>query len=528
MAATPELEPALRATTQEWTANHPRVGDKCVVVEVKAAESADVAAAIAAQGGTTLPGLTPVGGDVRVPDVWIPDSSIWVQRVKAAVPDAVVGEAPSVARSPVVLAMPQPVAASVGLAGGKLTWPALLSKLTSGTAKLRSGIVDPNRDAASASGLLALAGAAQASGGAAGQQATVATLRTLASGRSALRADLLARFPRGADGASLASALMVAPLSEQSVITYNAGQPAVPLAALYVEPAPAPLDYPFAVLARGSQDQAAAARAVLGALRDSAYRDRLAGQGLRAGDGSAGAGFAAPASAPAGPAPAGAQPDPQIVAKLLDAWSTLVAPGRMLSVLDVSGSMVTKVPTAGNATREQVAVQASLRGLALMDDNWAVGLWTFSTQLEGNNDYKQLVPIGPLPEQRTTIQNALATIKPKPNGGTGLYNTIFAAYKYTQSGWDPSRVNSIVIMTDGKNEQAAGLTLDQLIAELKKIVDPARPIQVIAIGIGNEVSEPELKRITDTTGGGTFVAPDPAKIGDIFFQAIGKRATPTR
>jgi hypothetical protein len=321
---------------------------------------------------------------------------------------------------------------------------------------------------------------------------------------------------------------MAAPLSEQAVITYNAGQPAVPLAALYVEPAPAPLDYPFAVLAKGSQDQAAAAQAVLGALRDSAYRDRLAGQGLRAGDGSTGAGFAAPKGAPAGPAPAAAQPDPQIVAKLLDGWTTLVAPGRMLNIVDVSGSMATPVPAAGGATREQVAVQASLRGLALLDDSWAVGLWIFSSQLDGDKDYKQLVPIGPLPEQRTALQTATLGIRPKKDGGTGLYNTVFAAYEYVQSGWDPSRVNSIVLMTDGKNEVAGGLTLDQLITELKKVVDPARPIQVIAIGIGDQVSGPELKRITDTTGGGTFLAPDPAKIGEIFFQAIGKRATTNR
>ena len=68
----------------------------------------------------------------------------------------------------------------------------LLKQVTIGT-KLRTGIVEPSRDAAGLSGLLALTAAAQASGADA-QQATTAALRALATGKSALRDDLLARF----------------------------------------------------------------------------------------------------------------------------------------------------------------------------------------------------------------------------------------------------------------------------------------------------------------------------------------------
>jgi len=78
-------------------------------------------------------------------------------------------------------------------------------------------------------------------------------------------------------------------------------------------------------------------------------------------------------------------------------------------------------------------------------------------------------------------------------------------------------------MTDGKNDDPQGMSLDQLVDELKKTIDPNRPIQVIALGIGSDVSETELRRITDTTGGGTFIAQDPSKIGDIFLKAIALR-----
>jgi hypothetical protein len=422
--------------------------------------------------------------------------------------------------------MPRPAAAALGWPKKKLTWADVLSKLTAG-GKLRSGIVDPNRDAAGLSGLLALGSAANAAGSN-GQEATVAGLRALATSRAVLRADLMARFPRSADASSLASGLAAAPLSEQAVVSYNGGQPPVPLVPVYLDPVPLPLDYPYTVLPGAGVDKANAAKAVLVTLAGDAYRNSVARVGLRAADGTAGAGFPAIEGAPAGPSPIPPAPDSAIVGKLLSTWNSFTAPGRMLTVIDVSGSMATPVPSAGGATRDQVAVAAARRGLALLDDTWAVGLWTFSTQLDGGHDWKQLAPIGLLASQRQDLQSALSNVQTKANGGTGLYNTVLAAYKTVQAGWDPGRVNSIVLFTDGKNEDAPGLTLDQLVTELKKIQDPQRPVEVVALGIGDQVSEAELRTITDTTSGATFLAPDPGQIGEIFLKALALRPNTPR
>jgi Ca-activated chloride channel family protein len=527
VAAAPEIVPAVQATADQWVATKPKIGGSCVAVAVAAADSADVGAAIAGQRKAQLNGVGQANGKTTVPDVWIPDSATWLQRLRAVAPDSVPADAPSIARSPVVLAMPEPVAATLGWPNKKLTWGDLLPKL-SADSKLRTGIVEPNRDASGATGLLALSAAANAAGGASGQQTTVAALRALATGRSALRADLLARFPRANDPASLTSSLGAAPLSEQAVIQYNSGQPPVRLASVFVEPASLPLDYPFTTLPNQSSDKANAARALQVTLAGGAYRDRLAQAGLRAADGSTGNGFVASKGAPLGASPAAPLPDPAVLDRVLSTWTTVISPGRLLAVIDVSGSMLEPVPTAGNATREQVTVESARRGLGLFDDNWAVGLWTFSTNLDGANDYKQLAPIGTLANQRQDVLAGLATIQPKKDGNTGLYDTMLAAYKTVQNGWDPSRVNSVIIMTDGKNEDQQGLSLDQLVDELKKTMDPARPVVVIAIGLGNGVSESELQRITSTTGGGTFVAPDPSKMSEIFLKAISLRPTAVR
>jgi hypothetical protein len=526
VGAAREIVPAVQSTAAQWLETKPTVNGKCVAVDVAAIDPADVAAAIAGQHKAVLSGVGQASAKTKVPDVWIPDSGTWLQRLRAGGPDWVPTTAPSVGRSPLVLAMPQPLAGSLGWPNKKLTWPELLPKLTADS-KLRTGIVDPSRDASGTNGLLTLAAAANAAGGANGQATTVAALRALATGRSALREELMARFPRATDAASLTSSLGAAPLSEQAVIAYNNGQPPVPLAAVFVEPAPLPLDYPFAVLPGVSPDQVTAAGALKLTLTGDAYRDRLAQLGLRAADGSAGNGFAATKGAPLTPSPAVNLPEPQIVDKVLSTWSAVTLPGRMLAVIDVSGSMTELVPTAGNASREQVTVESAKRGVGLFDDNWALGIWTFSTLMDGQNDYRELVPIGILASQRQQTLTALSGIQPNKNGATGLYDTVFAGYKTVQNGWDPSRVNSLLIMTDGENDDpAGGLNIDQLIEELKKIMDPARPIQVIMMGIGASatVGEPALRRITDTTGGGTFLVPDPSKIGDVFLKAVSLRS----
>ncbi len=520
--------------------NGAAVDGVCVEVEVESVDPVDVAALVAGKHGVSLNGVGQASGTAVLPDVWLPDSTSWLLRLRQQASGFAPGNGASVARSPVVLAMPEPVATSIGWPEKKLTWTDLLQQITTGT-KLRTGIVEPSRDAAGLSGLLSV-GAAAGAAGTNAQQATTSALRALATGRSAVRQDLVARFPRSADPVSIAAGLGAAALSEEDVIEYNAKKPPIPLAALYLEPAPMPLDYPFAVMPGTAPVKVSAAAGLFALLNTASFRDRLAARGLRAADGSFGEGFDAPRGAPrpadtpagdaasAAPNSAGTAAgglDPVVVERALSSWSVATQSGRMLAVIDVSGSMLATVPTARNATRAQVTLEAARRGLALFDDSWALGLWIFSTELVGKQDYRQLVPIGPLSSQRGRLESAIAGIVPKVNGATGLYDTVLAAYLTVQEGWEASRVNSVVILTDGKNEDNDGITQAKLLSELKRRADPERPVQVIIIGIGGDVSRAELESITKATGGGVFVTEDPAKIGDIFLQAIALRSAGT-
>ncbi len=500
----------------------------------------DVAAVVAGRHGVSLAGVGQPSGTLGSPDVWVPDSSTWLLRLRGAASGFAPTNLTSIARSPVVVAMPEPVAAAVGWPRKQLTWNDLLSQLNSGTS-LKPGVVEPTRDAAGLSGLLALSAAAQASGASA-RQASTAVLRALASGKSALRQDLLARFPRSADPATVASSLSAAPLSEEDVVQYNSTKPPIPLAALYIEPAPISLDYPYAVMPGTDPVKVKAAEGLFRVLTTNDFKNRLGAQHLRAADGTWGAGFEAPTGAPspAGSPQVTASPnaggtaaggfDPAAVEAILGTWTAVTLPARMLAVVDVSGTMRGAVPSAGGASRMDITKAAATQGLGLFGDDWAVGLWIFSTNLGGGLDYKELVPIGPLSASRNQLMGALQNVQPKRNGDTGLYDTLLAGYKNVQDGWQAGRINSMVVLTDGigNDDPDGGIALPALLDQLGKIKDDKRPVQVIIIGLGDAMNRGPLDQVVRVTGGGVFVAEDPAKIGEIFLRAISLRPSQPR
>ncbi|WP_245665923.1 VWA domain-containing protein [Actinoplanes subtropicus] len=520
VAAAPEVASAVSAAATAW-AKDARVGTECVKVEVSPADPAAMASAVGSQHEINL-GLT---GRANVPadvDVWIPDSSTWLLRIAAEAPGFTPTPLGSVAESPIVLAMPETSAAALG-------WPARTPGLKDLARKLatdrsvRPAIVDPGKDATGLSGLLALAGAA-------GTDASAATLkvgimRALSANSSSIRSDMLQKFPQSAD--AVGTSVGLAPLAEADVIAYNRAKPAIGLAALYAQPAAVVLDYPFAVMPGVDPRKADAAKAVRGALVTSAYKNDLAKAGVRAADGTEGTGFPAPRSAPADVPPPAAQNPATVsaaIGQLLGSWTAITQPGRLLAVFDVSASMNAKVPTAGGLTRAEVTREVARQGLALLDDRWSVGNWTFSTDMVGTRPWKENLPISSCATHRPDLQRAIEKIVPKPGGDTGLFDTALAAYQAVQNGWQAGVSNSVVIYTDGKNDNPGGLTIDQLTDRMTKLRDPKRPVRMIIIGMGTAIDRGELEAITKAAGsGGVFIATDPAKIGEIFLQAIASR-----
>jgi Mg-chelatase subunit ChlD len=202
----------------------------------------------------------------------------------------------------------------------------------------------------------------------------------------------------------------------------------------------------------------------------------------------------------------------------------------MLAVVDVSGSMAQEVPGSGGATRMEVTKEAAAQGMSLYPDDAQIGFWVFSRQLTPDGDHQELVPIGPLGLRengwlgRELIGRALGGVHEVPDGGTGLYDTVLAAVRTVRQDWDPARVNSVVLLTDGRDEDRDSIGLPELLATLDRESDPARPVPVITIGLGPGSDTEALAAISAATGGSTYLTQDGDDVYAVFQDAMGRRS----
>ena len=78
--------------------------------------------------------------------------------------------------------------------------------------------------------------------------------------------------------------------------------------------------------------------------------------------------------------------------------------------------------------------------------------------------------------------------------GTGLYDTILAAYTSAKNSYREGVPNQVLVFTDGRNESdKKTITTAQLAAGLGKVADPKRPIllSVVTFGKASEAKEIE-------------------------------------
>ncbi|HEY0507186.1 MAG TPA: VWA domain-containing protein, partial [Blastococcus sp.] len=375
--------------------------------------------------------------------------------------------------------------------------------------------------AASAEGLSALAAVRSSLGGGAdADNAVVEAVLAAARTTPIAPADALAAGAAGGEDAPLV------PVSEQEVFRTNQGTANSSLIAVYPTEGSPFLDYPVLRVGERSGTERAATDAVVRALTSDRARTLVREAGFRGSDGEAppGAGEqtgiqeAAPAELPL---------DPAEVQGLFARLSSLAKPSRLLAVFDVSTSMKA---TVGGGTRATLARDAAKSALALFPDNSAIGLWAFARRLEGDTDWVELVPTRTLAAdaggrpQRDLLTAQLESIPDRlAPGGTGLYDTTLAAVRAARADHDPSAVTSVVIITDGKDEDEDTIGLDALVQALGDEVDDSRPVTVIGIGLGPDADMGALEQIAAAAGGDAYSAVDENDLQTVLFDALRQR-----
>ncbi len=504
VAAAPEIAPAVTAAAGRGDDAAGSVPAGCPAAAVTPVEPAETAAAL--RGGGTAP------------DVWVPDSSIWTAQLAGSAKVDVPKDNPSLARSDFVLAVPGPLAAALNPSGATLTMAQLVPAAGQAAGPVQWVLPDPQASAGTVAAVIGLQGAVS------GRPDAAAALTQVIRGS---KRDL--GTTSGPDSlAQAATSGLAVPATEQEVAAHNALFPAARFVAAYPKSA-VPADYPFVVLTTDPARRAQAGE-LLTRLQSAQSREQLAQAGFRDGEGAAGSGLTGQPGVDPNQPGSGASPDAAGVSAASRTLTSITRGSKLLAVLDVSGSMGTPVPEARGATRLDLALQAAVNGLAVYPDDTVAGLWTFSTNLTPTTDYRQVVPMVTLGRTvdgsngRQRLAQGLASVK-VTDGWTGLYDTVLAAVREARKEWDPQRVSSVVLITDGANEDPqGGIDLPGLLATLHQENDPTKPVPVFAIAYGPSGDLAALQQITQVTGGQAYAARDPRTIGSVMLDAIGRRA----
>jgi Ca-activated chloride channel family protein len=471
--------------------------EHCVNTEIKAQRSGDTSALLASNAAGTA-------------DAWIPDSPVWVTRMNATAaalgrqaPDVRVGG--SMATTPVIFAAPASRASE--FAAQPIGWNTLLSG--------GIGALFPDPEVASAS----LAGLASLTRHASGIDERQLPATMIELGKT-IPESSIAAF----DTALSAPVPTVVVTTEQEVVAHNLSDPVIPLVAIYPADGTTALGYPFVRLAvtEGDDD---ASKQKLELLESFAKAARSAdtvfsAEGFR---NSSGGGQIAASGVLERPTAAVPAVDGAAQIAALDQWSVLTRRSRILVAVDVSGSMLE--PVGGGLTRMDVFQRAAGTALGRFGGEVDMGLWVFSTERAGGQDWEELAPVAPLANEahRISLGTAVATLQQYIRGDTGLYDTILAGVTTMRDNYDSRKVNSLLIISDGKNDDRVTIDLETLLAKLTEMSDPLKPVPVILIGFGPDSDFASMQQIAKTTGGAAYAANEPSDLGKVFVDAFTQR-----
>jgi Ca-activated chloride channel family protein len=513
VVAPPRTANLLRNLAAQWSQTSPQVKGTCASVEVRDEEASVTAKTLTQEWNSS--------GSVKMPDVWVPQSSAWARAAasSSAVADKLMPDRlPSVARTPVVIAMPRALAETYGWPASQLEWKDLLDKLA-GDASVKIGMSDP---ATSTVGLLALSAIIDTNDDSdvdAEEFKRVFAFQQRISVYKPSSDELFAEYIAG-KGQTLAAF----PAFEQDVVKHNEANPSLPLVALYPKNATTEADYPFLKLANApwtNPQRQEAAEEFLLFVKGEAGRNAVLAEGFRDSNRTAGSQLT-PAKGVVTKLSALPRPLllPEAISNTVRYWNGLTRPVNALLVLDVSGSMGGAVPGTGQ-TKLDLTKAAGTSAVSFFGDKSSAGLWSFSSpDVKGGTPYRELVKPAKIGDanQRKKLTDELGKLV--PGGNTGMYDTIWAAHQYQQQHFLEGAENFVVVLTDGADDdQLKGLKLEELISRLKS-ADPAKPVKILTIAMGRETDSKALTDISTATGARSYSAARSFDISSVLIAAI--------
>lgn len=535
-----------------------QVGDECVFVRPQRKSSGASEQLLYEGWDEAVEGPRPV--------VWSPASSAWGAVLNQNLTDdgrqPIAPDSEPFMLTPLVIAMPQPMAEALGYPETPVGWADILrlARDPQGWAAYGHpewgpfllGKTNPNF---STSGLSALIAQAYANTGKTeglttedlAQPEVQQAARDIESavvhyGDTTLTfLNNLYRADQRGNSLTYASAIAV---EEKSVIDYNLGNPdgvldpgeeprppRVPLVAIYPTEGTLFSDNPYIVLdAEWVSDKEKEAAALFeDFIQQPENQQRVLEFGFRPGNPDVA--IADPIIADNGVDPDQPQtllevPEPEVMVELLDRWDRQRKGARVTLLVDVSGSMGDTGDPETGETKLDLAKRAAVEALDDFAANDEVGLRIFSTDLGpgGDAEFIDVVPVGPIADQRDDLAAAIDDLF--PTNGTPLYSATQAAYESAVEGFDPERINAVVLLSDGVNDDGdTSDDADQLDELLSTLLDDSegqltRPVRVFPIAYGADADLATLRRVAEASTAAVYDASDPTSITKVFTAVV--------
>lgn len=480
------------------------------------------------------------GSDSPPPAVWSPAANTWValleqHRITAGASRIVPAEAGgSILRSPLVIAMPEDMARAMGWPTSEISWKEIfaLAQDPRGWASRGHPEWDPFKlgktsPLISTSGLHALIATYQMAGGGALDDATVRTyMRGVESSvlhYGSTVSDFLKNLADADDRGEALQYVSAIAIEEKQVWDYNQGNPEffssgtrlVPnkqLVPVYPSEGTLEADHPYVVLDAPWVDDAKrrAATRFLAYLKSDAIQQEFQRNGFRGAHGETGPPFDGSSVLdrlkPRTYLPV---PEPARLVQIQASWKDYRKRARALLVMDVSRSMGDSAASA-TVTKLELARQAMLSALEDVADEDDIGLWTIA-----GTEHRELIGIGPVRGQKALLRTEIERLTPEGTG-KALFSTISGAVAAVRQRFDRDRINAVIVLTDGRNDDPSNSDLNGLIRSLR-----AQPeVRVFTIVYGSGADSDTLDKIARASHGARYDAVDPRVIGRAIRDAV--------
>src|SRR4051794_7652847 len=205
---------------------------------------------------------------------------------------------------------------------------------------------------------------------------------------------------------------------------------------------------------------------------------------------------------PASPRRVLALPDPGVLARVKRLWREDRKPANVVVVVDTSGSMSQE----DKLDQAKQGLRAFLRELEPQD---RVGLESF------NDKVYRLVGLAPVKSISQKVAGEISQLV--PDGETAVYDATLQAVREVEQTAGDDRINAVVVLTDGQDTRSS-VTSGALVSKLRADArGEDAGVRVFTIAYGSQANTDVLRQIAEASGGKQFEG-DPAGIESVYLQ----------